>query len=70
MQHPPIPANEMERVIDLSEFDVDYTAQHDNLKDLTKLAAKVAGTEISLIFNGNINKHQQQPTYNFSCPKF
>ncbi len=39
----------MERVLDLSEFDIDYSAQHDNLKDLTKLAAKVAGTEISLI---------------------
>jgi len=39
----------MERLLDLSEFDVDYSAQHDNLKDLTKLAAKVAGTEISLI---------------------
>ena len=39
----------MERLLDLSEFDVDYSSQHDNLKDLTKLAAKVAGTEISLI---------------------
>lgn len=26
--------------------------------------------EISLIFNGKINKHIGEPTYNFSCPKF
>lgn len=48
MQHPPIPANEMERLMSLSELDVDYTSQSENFKDLTKLAAKVAGTEISL----------------------
>jgi len=48
MQHPPIPANEMERLMSLSELDVDYTGLADNFKDLTKLAAKVAGTEMSL----------------------
>ena len=26
--------------------------------------------ELSLIFNGNINKRMAQPTYNFACPKF
>ncbi len=49
MQNNPIPANEMDRVINLSEFDLDYSGLKDNFKDLTKLAAKVAGTEISLV---------------------
>lgn len=41
--------NEMERLLDLSSFDLDYSSLSDNFKDLTQLAAKVAGTEISLI---------------------
>ncbi|MET3979385.1 signal transduction histidine kinase [Mucilaginibacter sp. UYP25] len=49
MQNQPIPGNEMERIISLSDFDLDYTSFQDNFKDLAKLAAKVAGTEISLI---------------------
>jgi signal transduction histidine kinase len=46
---PPIPQNEMDRVMTLSEFDLDYGAHADSFKDLTKLAAKVAGTEMSLV---------------------
>jgi signal transduction histidine kinase len=46
---PPVPANEMDRIITLSEFDLDYSDLKENFKDLTKLAAKVAGTEVSLI---------------------
>ncbi|SEO04105.1 GAF domain-containing sensor histidine kinase [Mucilaginibacter sp. OK283] len=46
---PPIPENEMDRVMTLSEFDLDYCAHADSFKDLTKLAAKVAGTEMSLV---------------------
>ena len=46
---PPVPANEMDRIIALSEFDLDYSDLKENFKDLTKLAAKVAGTEVSLI---------------------
>lgn len=46
---PPIPQNEMERIIKLSELDLDYSDIQESLKDLTKLAAKVAGTSISLI---------------------
>jgi signal transduction histidine kinase len=46
---PPIAENEMDRVIKLSDLDIDYSDIHEALKDLTKLAAKVAGTEISLI---------------------
>lgn len=39
----------MERIISLSDYDLDYTAFQDQFKDLAKLAAKVAGTEISLV---------------------
>ncbi|WP_373519991.1 GAF domain-containing sensor histidine kinase [Aquiflexum sp.] len=45
----PIPKNEFERLIELSEYDLDYSNLESHFKDLTKLAAKVAGTEISLI---------------------
>ena len=46
---PPIPQNEMERLLALSEFDLDYSSLQETFKDLTKLASKVAGTSISLI---------------------
>lgn len=46
---PPVPANEMDRIIRLSELDLDYSEIQESLKDLTKLAAKVAGTSISLV---------------------
>jgi len=49
MQNPPIPANEMERIITLSEYDLDYSSLNESFKDLAKLAAKVAGTSISLV---------------------
>lgn len=49
MSNAPIPANEMDRLLNLSEFDLDYTSFNDSFKDLVKLAAKVAGTDISLI---------------------
>jgi signal transduction histidine kinase len=49
MPVPPIPDNEMERLLSLSEFDLDYTEHKDSFKDLAKLAAKVAGTEVSLV---------------------
>jgi signal transduction histidine kinase len=45
----PLPENEMQRVIELSEFDLDYSSLQENFKDLAKLAAKVAGTNISLV---------------------
>lgn len=45
----PLPENEMERLINLSEFDLDYTTQKDTFNDLTTLAAKVAGTTYSSI---------------------
>jgi signal transduction histidine kinase len=49
MNNAPIPENELNRLLSLSDFDVDYTTQQDVFKDLAKLAAKVAGTEISLV---------------------
>lgn len=44
-----IPADELERLMSLAEYDLDYSNHQDNFKDLAKLAAKVAGTEISLV---------------------
>jgi signal transduction histidine kinase len=49
MPLPPIPDNEMERLLSLSEFDLDYIEHKESFKDLAKLAAKVTGTEISLV---------------------
>nr|WP_287936311.1 ATP-binding protein [Algoriphagus sp.] len=45
----PLPQNEMERIMALSELDLDYLDLEKSFSDLTKLAAKVAGTPISLI---------------------
>ena len=39
----------MDRIISLADYDLDYTSFQDSFKDLAKLAAKVAGTDISLI---------------------
>ncbi|MCW3088905.1 MAG: hypothetical protein JWQ78_2291, partial [Sediminibacterium sp.] len=44
--NPPVPENEMDRITKLSDLDLDYSDNSEALKDLTKLAAKVAGTEI------------------------
>jgi len=43
------PENEYERLIELTELDLDYSNLKGNLEDLTKLAARIAGTEISLV---------------------
>ncbi|HVZ26177.1 MAG TPA: GAF domain-containing sensor histidine kinase [Sediminibacterium sp.] len=45
----PIPANEADRVTKLVDYDLDYSDLQANFRDLTKLAAKIAGTEVSLI---------------------
>lgn len=45
----PIPQNEAERLLKLADLDIDYDSLSASFKDLTHLAAKVAGTEISLI---------------------
>lgn len=41
--------DEFKRVLELSEFDLDYSDLNNHLKDLSRLAARVAGTEISLV---------------------
>lgn len=45
----PFPDNEFERVLKLSEYDIDYSEIKGKLNNLTRLAAFVAGTPISLI---------------------
>lgn len=52
-----IPANEMERLIALNDLDLDYNNLEESLSDLTKLAAKIAGTKISLV---NLIDHYTQ----------
>ncbi len=49
MQTPPIPENELQRILDLADFDLDYYSLEDNFKDLTRLAAKALGAPISLV---------------------
>ncbi|MBY0542030.1 MAG: GAF domain-containing sensor histidine kinase [Sphingobacteriaceae bacterium] len=46
----PIPVNEMNRILNLYEFDLDYSNLENTFKDLTYLAAKICGTDIS-VFN-------------------
>lgn len=45
----PVPANEMERLLALSDLDIDYSDHQITFQDLAKLAAKVTGTRISLV---------------------
>jgi len=45
----PIPENEIDRILELSDLDLDYTDLKKYLNDLSKLAAKVAGTSISFV---------------------
>lgn len=49
MMLPPIPENEMERILALSEFNIDFSNPDTNFKELTRLAAKVAGADISFV---------------------
>lgn len=45
----PKPSNEFERLVELSDLDLDYTNLEENLEDLTNLAARIVGTDVSLI---------------------
>jgi transcriptional regulator with GAF, ATPase, and Fis domain len=45
----PVPSNEMERIINLSEFDLDFSDFENTFKDLASLAAEITGTRISLV---------------------
>jgi len=62
----PIPNNEFDRLVSLSEFDLDYSDLNDNFKDLTKLAAKVAGAEMSLL--NLIDNFTQWSISNYNLP--
>ncbi len=46
---PPVPQIEMNRLFALADLDLDYSNLSEPFKDLVALAAKVAGTDISLI---------------------
>ncbi len=43
------PKDELERLISLTEYDLDYADLSHNFEDLVQLAAKVSGTSISLV---------------------
>jgi K+-sensing histidine kinase KdpD len=45
----PIPSHELERLLNLSEYDVDFANIENNFAELNKLAASIAGTDISLV---------------------
>ena len=45
----PVPTNEMERLLALNELELDYSDLDHCFADLTRLAAKIAGTSISMI---------------------
>ncbi len=52
-----IPENEMERLMALNELNLDFLDLEETLSELTKLAAKIAGTKISLV---NLIDHYTQ----------
>jgi len=62
----PIPENEMQRIVRLSELDLDYSDPNEWLQDLSKLAAKVAGTPISLV--NLIDTYTQWTVSNYGLP--
>lgn len=41
--------NEFKRILELSDLDLDYSSLDEHFKELSRLAASVAGTEISLV---------------------
>lgn len=43
------PSNELDRLISLSKYDLEFLTSDKSLKNLSKLAASIAGTEISLV---------------------
>lgn len=73
----PKPSNEFERLIELSELDLDYSNLEENLTDLTDLAARIVGAEVSLVnlldnyTQWSVSSHgidlQQMPRENSVC---
>ncbi len=49
MDNAPTSINELERILRLAEYDFDYSQNQENLDNLTKLAAHIAGAPISQI---------------------
>ncbi|GAA3957245.1 hypothetical protein GCM10022246_08830 [Pedobacter ginsengiterrae] len=45
----PMPTNEAERLLELSEFDPDFTDLQSDFANITRLAAKISGSNISLV---------------------
>ncbi len=62
----PIPEKEYKRILELSELDLDYSDLNERFNDLTKLAAKIAGTDISLI--NLIDSFTQWSVANYGMP--
>lgn len=46
---PPLPVDETKRLLDLSDINLDYSESYQELDNLTKLAAHVTGSQISLV---------------------
>lgn len=63
---PVVPINEIERNNKLSGFNIDYSEMQEPLKDLAKLAAKAAGTSVSLI--NLIDSFTQWTVCNYGLP--
>ncbi len=59
----PIPLSEMDRILNLYDFDIDYSNLESTFKDLTHLAAKISGTDISLV--NLIDSYTQWSVSNF-----
>src|SRR5688500_6839345 len=45
----PIPPAELDRLLNLSEYNIDFSNIENNFADLNKLAATIAETDISLV---------------------
>jgi signal transduction histidine kinase len=45
----PLPKTELERVINLSDYNLDYSSLNDNFKELARLAAAITGSATSLV---------------------
>ena len=59
-------ACELDRLLNLSDYNVDFTALANEFKYLTELAAKIAGTDISLI--NLIDSHTQWTISDYGFP--
>lgn len=62
----PVPKNERNRIIELSELDIDYSEFFQPLEELSKLAAMVAGTSVSLV--NLIDTYTQWTVSSFGLP--